>query len=155
MYEGLLHLHSTLRWILLILLLLAIFKSVADRRGPFELSHRRIGLWLMIVADITLLIGIYQWITGPWGLKNIQNTGMSEVMANDYSRFYAVEHTLGMLIAIALIHVGRAIGKKDLPGPARHRRTILMYTLALLIILISIPWPFREVGAGRSWLPGM
>ena len=155
MYNGLLHLHSVLRWIILILLLVAIFKSMSDRSKPFTDSHRKIGLWLMIAADIMLLIGLYQWFAGPWGLKNIQNTGMKEVMGNAYARFYAIEHTTGMLLAIILIHIGRAVGKKDLPDLTKHKRTLLFYGLALLIILISVPWPFRAVGEGRTWFPGM
>jgi hypothetical protein len=155
MYNGLLHLHSVLRWIILILLLIAIFKSFADRSKPFTDAHKKIGLWLMIMADIMLLVGLYQWITGPLGLKNIQNIGMKEVMGNAYFRFFAIEHTTGMLLAIILIHIGRSYGKKNIPDISKHKRTLLFYGLALLIILISIPWPFRAIGENRHWFPGM
>ena len=155
MYEGLLHLHSVLRWVILVLLLVAIFKSLADRSKPFTDSHRKIGLWLMIAVDIIFLLGIYQWIAGPLGLKNIQNLGMKEVMGNPYYRFFAIEHITGMLLAIILIHIGRNFGKKNLPDGIKHKRTLLFYGLALLIILVSIPWPFRTVGENRLWLPGL
>ena len=155
MYTGLLHLHSVLRWIILILLLVAIYKSIVDKSGPFTSTHKKLGLFLMISCDIMLLIGLYQWITGPLGLKNIQNTGMKDIMSNSYYRFYAIEHTTAMILAIALIHVGKSYGKKDISDAAKHKRTLLFFGLALLIILISIPWPFREIGAGRHWLPGM
>ena len=155
MYTGLLHLHSVLRWIILILLLIAIFKSIADKSGSFTSSHKKLGSFLTICCDITLLIGLYQWITGPLGLKNIQNLGMKEVMGNSYYRFFAIEHITAMIIAIALIHVGKSYAKRDIPDAIKHKRTILFFGLALLIILISIPWPFREIGAGRHWLPGM
>jgi len=155
MYEGLLHLHSVLRWIILILLLVAIFKSLADKDRPFTYTSKKIGLWLMIAADIILLVGIYQWIAGPLGLKNIQQLGMKEVMSNNYFRFFAIEHLMGMILAIALIHIGRSAGKKNVPDKIKHRLTVLFYGLALLIILIMIPWPFRFVGENRTWFPGL
>lgn len=154
MYKGLLHLHSVLRWIILILLLVAIYKSFVDRNKTFTPGHKKTGLFLMICADLMLLLGLYQWFTGPWGLKSIQTNGMGNVMKNASLRFFAIEHFVGMLIAIALIHVGYSYAKKNIPDPLKHKRALLFYGLALLIILISIPWPFRAVGAGRTWLPG-
>lgn len=155
MYNGLLHLHSVLRWIILILLLLALYKNFADRDKPFAPVHRKLGLYLMISADIMLLLGLYQWFTGPWGLKSIKLNGFGEVMKNATLRFYAIEHTTAMLIAIILIHVGYSYGKKAIPDTQKHKRILLYFGLALLIILISIPWPFRMVGAGRHWFPGL
>lgn len=155
MYQGLLHLHSVLRWVILILLLVAIYKSFADRSKPFTSGHKKLGLYLMVCADLALLVGIYQWYAGDWGLKSIQLNGMSVVMKNSMLRFFAIEHTTGMLIAIILIHIGRSVDKKNIPDLMKHKRTLLIYGLALLIILISIPWPFRMVGAGRAWFPGM
>lgn len=155
MYNGLLHLHSVLRWVLLILLLVAIYKSLTDRRKPFTPGHRKAGMFAMICADVMLLVGLYQWFAGPWGLKSIQHNGMSAVMKDPLLRFYAIEHLLGMLIAIALIHIGYGYAKKMIDDTVKHRRAIVFYGLALLIILISIPWPFRMVGAGRTWFPGM
>jgi len=155
MYNGMLHLHSVLRWVILILLLVAIYKSFADRSKPFTSGHMKLGLYLMICADLLLLVGLYQWFAGDWGLKSIQTNGMSAVMKNSQLRFFAIEHTTGMLIAIVLIHIGRSFGKKNIPDVMKHKRTILFFGLALLIILISVPWPFRMVGAGRHWFPGM
>ena len=155
MYNGLLHLHSVLRWVILILLLVAIYKSFADGSKPFASIHKKLGLFLMICADVMLLVGLYQWFAGDWGLKSIQRNGMSVVMKDSLLRFFAIEHTTGMLIAIILIHIGRSYGKKNIPGFMKHKRTLLFFGLALLVLLISIPWPFRMVGAGRHWFPGM
>ena len=155
MYQGLLHLHSTFRWVILILLLVAIYKSFADRNNAFTPGHKKTGLFLMITADVMFLVGIYQWATGPLGLKSIQTNGMSLVMKNSTLRFFAIEHFIGMIIAIALIHIGYGYSKKNIPDGIKHKRVLLFYGLALLIILISIPWPFRAVGAGRTWFPGM
>lgn len=155
MYKGMLHLHSFLRWVILILLLVAIYKSIADRAKPFTSGNKRIGLFLMICADVMLLLGLYQWFVGDWGLKSIQRNGFSVVMKTPALRFFALEHTIAMLAAIVLIHFGYSYSKKSVTDSQKHRRLLLYYGLALLIILISIPWPFRAVGAGRAWFPGM
>jgi hypothetical protein len=155
MYQGMLHLHNFLRWVILLLLLFAVIKSLTDRHKPFSASHRKTGLFLMICADVMLAVGLYQWFAGPWGLKSIQNNGFGNVMKTPTLRFFAVEHTIGMLVAILLIHAGYSFTKKVMPDAGKHKRTLLFYGLALLIIIISIPWPFRAVGAGRPWFPGM
>ena len=155
MDKGLLHLHSFLRWVILILLLVAIYKSFTDRNKAYTPGHKKTGMFLMICADIMLLLGLYQWFTGPWGLKSIQTNGMGVVMKNAVLRFFAVEHLIGMLIAISLIHIGYSYAKKNVPDPVKHKRALVFFGLALLVILISIPWPFRLVGSGRTWFPGM
>ncbi len=155
MDKGLLHLHSFLRWVILILLLVALYKSFADRHKAFTAGHKKTGLFLMICCDIMLLVGLYQWFTGPWGLKSIQDNGMSAVMKNSVLRFFAVEHISAMIIAIVLVHMGYSYSKKNVADSMKHKRILLLFGLALLIILISIPWPFRLVGTGRAWFPGM
>jgi membrane protein DedA with SNARE-associated domain len=97
-----------------------------------------------------LLIGIYLYFVGQYGYKLIQN-GMGAAMKDPYSRFFAVEHLAGMLIAIILIHIGKAQGKRPIGDRAKHKRTMIFYLVALLIILASIPWPFREIFANRGW----
>lgn len=151
METGLLHLHSFLRWVILLLLLLAIFKSLGAGNKPFTSGHRKAGLFLMIAVDIELLIGLVQWFTGAFGLKAIQDQGMGAIMKNATLRFFAVEHLVMMVIAVVLIHVGKSFAKKNISDRKKHRKTVLFYVLALIVILAAIPWPFREIGLGRGW----
>lgn len=151
MYTGMLHLHSFGRWVVLILLLLAIAKHLIAGNRAYTKGDAKTSLFLMIASDTMLLVGIYLWLAGPWGLQLIQAQGMSGVMGDAVTRFYAVEHQIGMILGIAMIHIGKAQGKKNIADAAKHRRTAIFYIIALLIILVSIPWPFREVGAGRGW----
>src|ERR1700712_1606344 len=111
MYQGLLHLHNIGRWVVIILLLVAVVRSLAGMTGnkAFTSGDKKVGLFLMISAHIMLLIGLYQWLTGPWGLKNILNSGMAAVMKDHVFRYWAVEHITGMLIAIILITIGRGV----------------------------------------------
>ena len=58
MDKGLLHLHSFLRWVILILLLVALYKSFVDRHKAFTAGHKKTGLFLMIFCDVMLLVGL-------------------------------------------------------------------------------------------------
>lgn len=145
MYQGLLHLHNLLRWIILILLLLSILQS-------FQKKHQLVktSLWLMIATHITFLVGIYQWLNGELGLSLIEKNGMGPVMKDPVFRFWAIEHITAMLIAIILITVARGFAKEG-----RYRTTSWIYVISLLLIIVSIPWPFRVDGLARPWFPGM
>ena len=155
LYEVMRHAHSVGRWIVLLLLLFAIFNSLLAGSRPFIKSDNRLGLLLTIFADLMLLVGLYLYFSSPaWGYKAFERLGsMGEVMKNPTDRFFAVEHLAGMLIAIVLIHIGKAQARKPIGDRAKHKRTMIFYLLALLIILVSIPWPFRTVGvdAGSGW----
>jgi len=118
---------------------------------PFGAIDKKLGLFLMIFTHIQLLIGLYQWFAGPWGLQNFMING-SDVMSNETSCFFAVAHTVRMLIATVLITVARGIYRKELPDAKKHRRCILLYILALVVILAMIPWPGMD-NIGRSLVP--
>jgi hypothetical protein len=67
-------------------------------------------------------------------------------MKDAFLRFYAVEHLALMLVALGLVHVGRARSRKAPSDAARHRAASIFFLLGLLAILVAIPWPGRAVG---------
>lgn len=151
LYSAMLHVHSAGRWVVLLLLLFAILNSLIAGKRPYIRTDNRLGLLLIIAADLMILVGIYLWFVGPWGYKLIEQNGMSAVMKDAGLRFFAVEHLAGMLIAVVLIHIGKAQGRKAISDKAKHRRTMIFYLIALLIIIASIPWPVREIFQDRGW----
>jgi hypothetical protein len=150
LYQVLVHAHSVGRWIVLLLLLFAILNSLIAGNRPFIRTDNRLGLLLTIFADLMLLIGLALWAFGTNGYTAIKNSGGIGNLTPQ-TRFIAMEHTVLMLVAIILIHIGKAQAKKPIGDRAKHRRTLLFYFIALLVILISIPWPFLANGAGRGW----
>lgn len=154
MYTGLLHLHNTMRWVILLLLLINLIRHIILANKNFTSTDKKLSLFLLISAHITLLIGLYQWFAGPWGLQTIQNMGMANVMKNSLARFWAIEHITGMLISIVLITIAHSMSKKNYPHATKHKRMALLYFFALLIIVAVVPWPFREAIA-RPLFPGM
>jgi hypothetical protein len=145
MYTGLLHLHNLLRWVVLIAILVAIVRLLLKKDA---LKASKV---LLISAHTTLLLGLYQYFTGPVGFQLIKSAtgGMKEVMNNPASRFWTVEHISGMLLAIILITIGHLKYKKG----GSPKTTLNFYIIALILILALIPWPFRAE-IGRALYPG-
>ncbi|MFY7963729.1 MAG: hypothetical protein ACOVO1_02425, partial [Chitinophagaceae bacterium] len=54
------------------------------------------------------------------------------------------EHFIGMLIAIVLITISSSISKKLTNNDAaKHKKLMWIYIAALIVIIASVPWPFR------------
>lgn len=142
MYSALTHSHSGLRWILLILLILTIFSVFGKRNGqtPFSEGDRKLSLFTLIAAHLQAVIGLGLYF------MSVKVEFSSNTMSNGVFRFFTVEHTLMMLIAIILITLGYGHAKKG-----NAKRVFTFYLIALLIILAAIPWPFREA-LGAGWM---
>ena len=78
---------------------------------------------------------------------------MGAVMKDPNDRFFAVEHAMMMIIAWLLVHVGRSMVKRAGTDAQKHKRTLIYFGLALILILAMIPWPFRQPGIARQFFP--
>ena len=130
MYAGLLHLHSVLRYAVLILVLLSIFQAIAAGDKPFTANHKKVNLFALISAHIQLIIGLGLYFISP----NVDLSRMSEPTF----RYWNVEHISMMIVAIILITVGYSKSKKAVEAKAKHRAIYIYYTLAIVIVLLAI-----------------
>ncbi len=142
MYTGLVHAHSGLRWVVLILLTAAVVVAVGKWQGRsgYTDSNRKLYLFTMIAVHTQLVIGLILYVISP-------KVNFSMIGDKLY-RFYTVEHTIGMLIAIVLVTVGYSLSKRATDAVKKQRLVGIFYGIGLLLILASIPWPFRDLGAG-------
>ena len=140
LYNILVHAHSGLRWIVLILLIAVILNaaSALSRKRLSTPKDARLSLSAMLSAHIQIVIGLVLYFISP----RVQFS--ANTMSDDQLRFFTVEHTLGMLIAIILITIGNRKAKGG-----NFKSVLWYYLIALLIIVVSIPWPFR--GFGNGW----
>ncbi len=133
--EFLVRTHSGLRYVVLGLLIAAIYVAF-NKKSEANAPYSKVYLFAMIATHTQLLIGLILYAMN-WGVKV-----RFDMMSEKLYRFYAVEHLVGMLLAIVLITVGHAQGKK-----LKHGKVFTYYLVALIVIFLSIPWPFRNLGA--------
>lgn len=139
----LVHSHSGFRWIVLILLLTAIFRAATRKnKGIYEKSDKMINLFAMISVHIQITFGLIILFFGP---KDIFHQGW---MQDKVSKFFVMEHLTMMILAMILITIGRRKTENKETPQAKHKSILLWYTITLVLILAAIPWPgLRNVGA--------
>lgn len=142
MLDILKYAHSGLRWVVLILMILAIVNSLISRN--YEKKHKMINLFAMISLHTQLLIGLGLYFISP--RVKFFDGWMKEAAY----RFYGMEHLLGMIVAIVLVTIGRKMAEKQAIDIDKHKKIRTFYTIALVIIIASIPWPFRTA-LGGAW----
>lgn len=156
METGLLHLHNFLRWVIFVLLLVSIIKAYTGWKGKktFSPGDKKVWLFTMISAHITLLIGLYQVTFGRFGFITTSLPEGTSVMKDKFYRFFWIEHPVGMILAIVLITLAHGMSKKAVPDQTKYKKAFWYFLIALILILATVPWPFREI-VGRPWFPGM
>ncbi|MEO7768621.1 MAG: hypothetical protein ABIS01_14420 [Ferruginibacter sp.] len=136
-------LHNLLRWGVLIFGLWTLLNAITGVIGKrkYAASDNRSNLFFMIFCDIQLLLGLILYFGNSWfdRLKDLGNN-----MKDPYNRFFTMEHMSMMIVAWILVHVGRASVKRANTDAAKHKRMLLFFGLAIILILVSIPWPFRQ-----------
>ncbi len=151
MYTGLLHTHSFLRWILLILLVMTILRSYNGWKSKrsFTPGDKKLTLFTLIFAHVQLLIGFLLYMVSPSVQMALADMGAA--MKDRMLRFWAVEHITVMIIAILIITIGNAMAKRAVNDTDRFKKIFIYFSIGLILILISIPWPFVQTGVGRGW----
>lgn len=152
MFTGFTHLHSTLRYLIIVAALWTLIKLAMglNSNKKFRSSDRKPGLIFLILMDLQLLIGGVLYFLSPWAYASVRNYGMGGVMRSAIPRFYAIEHAVGMIIALVLVHIAYSITKKEkLNDKTKFTRAFILFFIAFLFIISFIPWPFRaELGKG-------
>lgn len=143
MYNILKHSHSGLRWVVLALLLAAIFTAYKKMSAKDTDSVKQPFLFNLIAVHIQTVIGLILYFISP----KVQF--VEGMMKAAELRFYGVEHISMMLIAAVLVTIGYSKGKKQ-EAPKKYKTLLIFNIIALIIILAAIPWPFRA-GLGGAW----
>ena len=140
--EILKHTHSGLRWLFLLIIIFAIVNAFRKWKSgeKFGAKDKVLNIITIALTHTMGIIGIVLFFISP----KIQFT--EGFMKNDQIRFYLTQHTFGMVLAIILITIGYSKAKKAAEDKAKFKKTAIWFTISLLIVLISIPWPFWGVG---------
>ena len=116
------------------------------RKTDWKSADRRAGVFFSSAMDTQLLLGLLLYFFfSPITRAALSDFGAA--MSNAGARFFALEHFLYMFLAVVFAHLGSTLSKKG-AHTERHRRAAIWYTLAVLAILLGMPWM-------RPLLPGL
>lgn len=140
MLDILKHAHSGLRWVVLALLIAAIVKAFSGKNGgeTMKSEDKKVPLFALIATHTQVLLGLIMYFISPYVVF------AADTMKDSMKRFYTMEHILLMVIAVILITIGYSKAKKS----SNWKPLFTYYLIGLILILVSIPWPFRNLGAG-------
>jgi len=136
-----LFLHSWMRWAVVITAVLVIVQAFRGWSGgvAWDATKARFASWFVNTTSIQLVLGLVLYgFLSPVTLQAFSDMGGA--MKDSVTRFWAVEHMSVMLVAVALAHIGAGRVKKAADDQAKHRAAAIFFTLAIVLILLSIPW---------------
>jgi Na+-driven multidrug efflux pump len=147
LYPFVLAIHSVVRWLVLIVGLLAAGKAIAGwlgKRAWLRLDDR-LGAMFTGIMDAQFVVGLLLYVVfSPLTRAGFANFGAA--MQEPTLRFFLVEHMPMMVAAVVLTHVGRALSRRAADDAKKHQRAALFFSLAMLAVLVGIPWPFLAYG---------
>lgn len=141
LYGLVLFTHSLLRWAVLLAAVLVCARSFAALRHgrAWDRRDERLHVALVSVLDLQLLLGLALYVfLSPFSRAFFDDYRMG--MEDPVVRFFGLEHVLAMVVAITIVHIGRVRSRRQTEGTRRHRVVWVSTLIALLIILVSIPW---------------
>jgi hypothetical protein len=141
MYNGVLFLHSWIRWLVLLAGLVLIVRAIAGLGGKrWSALDDRVVLLFTTTLDVQFLLGLLLYgVLSPFVRLAMSDVGGA--MRDGDLRFWLVEHLLGMVIAVALAHVGRVKIRRAADDGGKHRKALIFMGISLVVLLLSIPWP--------------
>lgn len=145
MYIFLLDLHNLLRWVILIVGVIAVVMALrgAFVRAAWSPQQNALGRLFTISVDVQLLVGmLLYFVFSPVTTGAFRH--FAAAMKDDHTRFFLVEHLPVMIVAIILIHIGAARSRRV----NRAQPAAIFYTIAMVLVFLAIPW-------WRPLLPGL
>ena len=134
MYNLLLQSHSGLRWLILVIAVIAVLKSLVGLFAGTNYSRfdKIVAVAYVGMMHLQLLIGlVLYFFYSPFVTYN---------MKDPVHRFWSVEHLVLMLFAVILAQIGRSISKKTRDAHVKFRFQSIFFGMSLILMLLGIPW---------------
>ncbi|MES2269156.1 MAG: hypothetical protein V4520_20500 [Bacteroidota bacterium] len=151
MFDQLLFFHSLMRWAVLATLIYAIYRAYDgySNNKVFAKSDDKLRHWTATTAHIQLMIGILVYTQSTNAKFSFNVLGPNGHITQPF--FFGVLHLILMISAIVIITLGSAMAKRKLTDAKKFKTMLIWFGIALLVILIAIPWPFSPL-AQRPYL---
>jgi len=143
--------HSLLRWLVLLSLVYAIYRTYKGYTFnlAFTKTDNSARHWTATIAHIQLIVGITLYTQSTITKYFWRNFG--EAIHQQDTTFFGLIHITLMLTAIVIITIGSALAKRKKTNKEKFKTMLVWFSAALLIIFITIPWPFSPL-ANRPYI---
>lgn len=151
MYFPLMTLHSIVRWLVLAVLLLAVYRSWRGWLGKkgFTKWDNTLRAWTVTLSHVQMVIGVWLYMISPL-IKNFLHN-YSATVGDRSVRFFGMEHSIMMILAVTFITIGGSKARRRTMAGQKFKAMAIWFTIALVVIFVSIPWPFSPM-AERPWI---
>jgi len=153
MYPILLAVHSVIRWLVLISLLYALYRAYRGwyTKALFTIYDIRARQIIATIAHIQLVVGIWLYLISP--IVSYFRQHLKTAIHIREIRFFGMEHSTMMLLAIILITIGSGKAKRETTAIKKFKTMAIWFSIALLIIFASIPWAFSPLVSRPNFRP--
>ena len=145
MHQTLLILHSINRWLVLASLFYAIGIALSGLRSgrAFSDTDNVVKHVTATIAHVQLLLGLSLYMISPVVKFDVAET-VGTGLVSEHT-FFRLVHIALMAIAVVMITIGSARAKRIGADKEKYRTMLVWFAIALLIILVAIPWPFSPL----------
>ena len=149
-YYPLLVLHSAVRWLVLAGLPVTAIRAWqrSRRQLPYTPTDNRLRVGTLAVVHLQALLGVVLYGISP--IIRYFYSAFGDAVHNRQIRFFGMEHSLVMTVAVVVITIGAAKAKRKTTDAMKHKTIWVWYGIALLLILSSVPWAFSPL-TSRPW----
>ncbi len=136
----LLALHNLLRWLVLILAVVALLRALKGVNGGVEYAggaKRALSFFTMSV-HVQFLLGVILYGVSPLTRQAMGDLGAA--MREPGVRFFVAEHPFVMLLGVVAATASGIIARRGPDDAVRHRRAAIGVALSLALILAGVPW---------------
>lgn len=135
MINGFVHLHSTLRYLVLVIIFVVLLKSFIGwiTKRTFEQIDNKMSLYMMIFTHIQLVLGLVLLFIGG------RVSFASGFMKVPELRFWAIEHPLAMLLAITAFTLARVRSKRAESDEAKFKQLFIFTLIGVVLVCSAIP----------------
>lgn len=139
MHTTLLGLHGGLRWLIVIVGLVALFRHLKGMKGDVPYARaRKVGVAFTALMHVNLLIGVVLFGVSP--LIKGAMADMKAAMGIADTRFMVAEHPMIMLVAVIVVTIGGIVAKNGADDAARHKKGAIFIGVVLAMLAYGIPW---------------
>lgn len=140
MYNLLLTLHSWVRWLVLLSIIIAICRSYYGWlfNKNYSSADTTIRSMATSFSHLQLMLGFGLYFISP--IIRYFFSDSEKAMEIHEMVFFAIRHIITMFVAVVVLTVGSSMAKRAEVSRKKFSFTAISFTVALALIIYALPW---------------